>query len=167
VAGLHVRRGDKAYDYYQGSVFGSIDAYIEKARFLDPELATVYVSTDDPSVIESLPWTAKRHNLTLIYDELEPRFNGSHIYAPTGISLVRWPAFPGNDPNVNTTLYALETIKSIWLLSFSCHHFVGTVTSCMSRVVYQLRVAFGQPQLKDEWTLDNDLRYPGGWFAEP
>ena len=97
MVGLHVRRGDKAYDQYQGahllywykkylltgikvqiltpeellqgSVFGSIDAYIEKARFLDPELATVYVSTDDPSVVESLPWTAKRCDFTLIYHQ--------------------------------------------------------------------------------------------------
>jgi hypothetical protein len=49
-----------------------------------------------------------------------------------------WPAFPGDDPKVNTTLYALDTIKSIWLLVFAAPAFVGTVTSSMSRLVYQV-----------------------------
>jgi len=31
----------------------------------------------------------------------------------------------------------------------------------------QLRVAFGQRQLTDEWTLDQDARHPPGWFADP
>jgi len=57
-----------------------------------------------------------------------------------GISLAMWPAFPGDDPNVNTTLYALDTIKSIWLLVFAAPAFVGTVTSSMSRLVYQVLV---------------------------
>ncbi len=39
---------------------------------------------------------------------------------------------------VNTTMYALNTIKSIWTLSLSVPAFVGTVTSCMSRLVYQV-----------------------------
>jgi hypothetical protein len=167
VVGLHVRRGDKAYDAYQGAVFGSINAYIAKARALNPDATAAFVSTDDPSVIVSLPSTAQRHGMTMFHDALEPRFNGSHIYAPPGVSLARWPAFPGNDPNVNTTLYALETIKSIWLLTFACEHFVGTVTSSMSRLIYQLRVAFGQPALLDEWTLDQDSRHTPGWFADP
>ena len=167
VVGLHVRRGDKAYDAYQGAVFGSIDAYITKARALNPDAIAAYVSTDDPSVIDSLQYTEGRHNMTMYHDELEPRFNGTHIYAPPGVSLARWPAFPGNDPNVNTTLYALETIKSIWLLTFACEHFVGTVTSSMSRLIYQLRIAFGQTPLLDEWTLDQDTRHPPGWFADP
>lgn len=139
VVGLHVRRGDKSYDQYQGSFFGSIDSYIAKARALNPEATTIFVSTDDPAVIEGIPVTAHRHQMTVIHDDLEPRFNGTHIYAPPGISLARWPAFPGNDPNVNTTLYALETIKSIWLLAFACEDFVGTVTSSMSRLIYQVR----------------------------
>lgn len=138
VVGLHVRRGDKSYDQYQGSFFGSIDSYIAKAHALNPLATTVFISTDDPAVIEGIPVTAHRHNLTVIYDDLEPRFNGTHIYAPPGISLARWPAFPGNDPNVNTTLYALETIKSVWLLAFACEDFVGTVTSSMSRLIYQV-----------------------------
>jgi len=137
VIGLHVRRGDKSYDQYQGSFFGSIDSYISKARLLNPQATTLFVSTDDPAVIDGIPLTAQRHKLHIIYDDLEPRFNGTHIYAPPGISLARWPAFPGNDPNVNTTLYALETIKSIWLLAFACEDFVGTVTSSMSRLIYQ------------------------------
>ena len=93
--------------------------------------------------------------------------SGTHIYAPTGISLVRWPAFPGDDPKVNTTAYALDTIKSIWLLTFAAPAFVGTVTSSMSRLVYQLRIAFGQEELLDEWTVDQDARHPPGWFADP
>jgi hypothetical protein len=167
IIGLHVRRGDKAYDAYQGSVFGSIDTYLAKARALNPDAIAAYVSTDDPSVISSLPSTARRHNMTMLHDDLEPRFNGTHVYAPPGVSLSRWPSFPGNDPNVNTTLYALETIKSIWLLTFACEHFVGTVTSCMSRLIYQFRIAFGQTPLLDEWTLDKDSRHPPGWFADP
>jgi hypothetical protein len=27
----------------------------------------------------------------------------------------RWPGFPGNDPSVNTTEYALDSFKSMWL----------------------------------------------------
>lgn len=167
VVGLHVRRGDKAYDAYQGAVFSSIDAYVQKARALAPAAHAMYVSTDDPAVIAGLPHTASRQGIALLHDPEEPRFNGSHIYAPPGVSLARWPAFPGNDPRVNTTLYALETIKSIWLLTFACEHFVGTVTSSMSRLVYQFRVAFGQPVLRDEWTMDRDARYAPGWFADP
>jgi hypothetical protein len=30
-----------------------------------------------------------------------------------------------------------------------------------------LRVAFGHPQLKDEWTMDRDSRHAPGWFADP
>jgi hypothetical protein len=45
--------------------------------------------------------------MTLYHDELEPRFNGTHIYAPPGVSLARWPAFPGNHPNAYSTLCAM------------------------------------------------------------
>lgn len=129
----------------------------------------------------------------MLHDPLERRYNGTHIFAPPGISLARWPAFPGNDPlvqrqlcpqfssypcvlvmlvmdehwQVNTTMYALETIKSIWFLSLYVPAFVGTVTSSMSRLVYQMRVAFGQDELADEWTVDKDLRHDKGWFADP
>eukprot|EP00960_Hanusia_phi_P004762 138146-Hanusia_phi.AAC.2 len=64
-------------------------------------------------------------------------------------------------------MYALETIKSVWMLSFAFTDFVGSVTSSMSRLVYQLRVAFGQEQLRDEWTVDKDARHDEGWFADP
>ena len=47
---LRLGPGDKAYDHYQGSVFGSIDSYLQRARQLEPNVAAVYVSTDDPSV---------------------------------------------------------------------------------------------------------------------
>jgi hypothetical protein len=49
--------------------------------------------------------------------------------------------------------------------------FVGTATSCFSRLVYQLRVAghLSPPDLGDAWTVDSDPRYPEspGWFADP
>jgi hypothetical protein len=64
-------------------------------------------------------------------------------------------------------MYALETIKSIWILALGVPAFVGTVTSSMSRLVYQLRVAFGQELLVDEWTVDKDVRHDKGWFADP
>jgi hypothetical protein len=46
---------------------------------------------------------------------------------------------------------------------------VDKVTSCFSRLVYQLRVAhLGVADVPlDVWSLDEDPRYPGGWFAEP
>ncbi len=64
-------------------------------------------------------------------------------------------------------MYALETIKSIWVLALEVPAFVGTVTSSMSRLVYQMRVAFGQEALADEWTVDKDVRHARGWFADP
>lgn len=80
----------------------------------------------------------QKHQVRIFTDHEERRYNGTHIYAPAGISLALWPAFPGNDPNVNTTLYALDTIKTIWLLAISTPAFVGTVTSSMSRLIYQV-----------------------------
>jgi hypothetical protein len=220
IAALHVRRGDKAYDQYQaipvsvpclpllaaltgcglctqGCFFGSIDSYIAQAHKLAPGgLDAIYVSTDDPSVVDALPRTAVAHALRTLHDPLEQRYNGTHIYAPPGVSLARWPAFPGNDPNVDTLLYALETIKSVWFLAFhvcspTCPRvpslpaarvrvsdiglrtgrqapvFVGTVTSSMSRLVYQLRVAFGEKEGNHAWSVDKDARHAPGWFADP
>ncbi len=50
-------------------------------------------------------------------DVQERRYNGTHVYAPIGVTMSRWPGFPGNDPNVNTTEYALDSFKSMWLLA--------------------------------------------------
>lgn len=47
--------------------------------------------------------TEQVHRLRTLHDPLERRYNGSHIYAPPGISLARWPAFPGNDPRVSVS----------------------------------------------------------------
>ena len=33
--------------------------------------------------------------------------------------------------------------------------------------VLQMRVAFGQQELGDEWTVDQDKRHAPGWFADP
>ena len=58
-----------------------------------------------------------RPQYNVVVDTLERRYNGTHVYAPVGVTMSRWPGFPGNDPNVNTTAYALDSFKSMWLLS--------------------------------------------------
>lgn len=47
----------------QGSFFGSIESYINKAKALLPGVDTIYVSTDDPSVVSALPQVAFRSAL--------------------------------------------------------------------------------------------------------
>lgn len=84
----------------------------------------------------------------------------------------RWPGFPGNDENVDTFRYALDSIKSVILLS-RADYFVGSATSCFSRLVYQLRIARGIESggMGDGWTVDSDPRYREkgwiGWFMDP
>lgn len=57
-----------------------------------------FISTDDASVIEQ----AKRLVPQPLWDDDEPRYNGTHVYSPPGLSDKRWPGFPGNDENVDT-----------------------------------------------------------------
>lgn len=68
--------------------------------------------------------------------------------------------------------YALDSVKSILLLA-RASVFVGTATSCFSRLVIQLRVAEGTSpaSMGDEWTVDSDPRFAArgllGWFMDP
>jgi hypothetical protein len=55
--------------------------------------------------------------------------------------------------------------------SFS-DHFVGTVTSCFSRFVYQLRIAAMHHDPLADWTLDRDPRaavegWTDDWIMDP
>lgn len=73
---------------------------------------------------------------------------------------------------MDTFRYALDSIKSVILLS-RADIFVGSATSCFSRLVYQLRVASGIESggMGSVWTVDSDPRYIekgwGGWFMDP
>jgi hypothetical protein len=85
----------------------------------------IYISTDDPEVLSALPRPPA--GVRFIYDHEEPRYNGTHVYAPMAVSMSRWPGYPGNDPCVNATSYAIESVKSVEIMS-SADYFVGTVT---------------------------------------
>ncbi len=51
--------------------------------------------------------------------------------------------------------------------AFSSDHFVGTVTSCFSRFVYQMRIAAQHHDPMADWTLDSDPRAAvEGWSDE-
>ena len=185
LVGLHVRHGDKSWDVmHQGSFIGPLAPYIAKAQRLCAEGAAgagpglsmggcgstsrYFLSTDDTSVLQE----AEKMGLDAIWDAEEARYNGTHVYATLGVSDKKWPGFPGNDANVDTVLYALDSIKSIMLLADTAR-FIGTATSCFSRLVLQLRVASGldtvQLGTSDAWTVDSDPRYPAspGWFVDP
>jgi hypothetical protein len=61
-----------------------------------------------------------------------------------------------------------ETIS----LTFSSDHFVGTVTSCFSRFVYQMRIAAMHHDPLADWTLDADPRaavegWGDDWIMDP
>jgi hypothetical protein len=56
-------RGDKAYDVYQGSYFGSIGPYIDKAVRLSPGVRKLLVCTDDPDVVQELATAAERSQI--------------------------------------------------------------------------------------------------------
>jgi hypothetical protein len=74
----------------------------------------------------------------MVVDTLERRFNGTHVYAPVGVTMSRWPGFPGNDPNVNTTEYALDSFKSMWLLANTCDVAARTGSSSDSRLLAEI-----------------------------
>mmetsp|Transcript_60172 Transcript_60172/g.147956 ORF Transcript_60172/g.147956 Transcript_60172/m.147956 type:complete len:348 (+) Transcript_60172:1080-2123(+) len=172
VVGLHVRHGDKSWDVaHQGAYFGGLEKYEEKAKSLlrddRAKDARFFLSTDDASVLDQVASLSR----PCMWDSEEARYNGTHVFSPMGVSEKRWPGFPGNDPNVDAFRYALDSIKSILLLARSSA-FVGTATSCFSRLVYQLRAAGanGSLSLGNEWTVDSDPRYMPtwpGWFMDP
>jgi hypothetical protein len=58
------------------------------------------------------------------------------------------------------------------LTAFSSDHFVGTVTSCFSRFVYQMRIAAMHHDPMADWTLDSDPRaavegWSDDWIMDP
>jgi len=166
--GVHVRHGDKAYDVYtQGAKFLGLREYLERARTLAPDASRVFVSTDNPAIAleANNSGVCESFGLLPIVDA-ERRFNGSHVFAPLGVVMSKFPGFPGDQPGLDLKEYALDTIKNIWLLA-QTDHFVGTVTSCFSKLVYELRIGMGQSDLGAAWTLDHDTRYPNlGWFPD-
>jgi hypothetical protein len=51
-------------------------------------------------------------------------------------------------------------------------HFVGTVTSCFGRLVYQMRIAAMHHDPMADWTLDSDPRaaiegWSDDWIMDP
>jgi len=172
---LHIRRGDKSFDRGQTPFFGLVEGYLAKAAAIDHKTQSLYVGTDDSEVLVQLQHSIEHSKAsgvrpTLLFDADEKRFNGSHIFSPIGVTNSLWPGFPGNDAQVNTTLYALDSIASIAIMGRAAF-FVGTVTSCYSRLVYQLQVATRGREALDadvtDWSMDVDPRYPDGWFADP
>ena len=100
VVGLHVRHGDKSWDVeHQGSYFGGLGRYLAKSDALlskrgDPP-TRYFVSTDDQAVIEE----ARLMGLGAIWDDSEPRYNGTHVYSPPGVSEKRCTCPPSPPPN--------------------------------------------------------------------
>jgi hypothetical protein len=87
VVGLHVRHGDKSWDVeHQGSYFGGLGRYLAKSDALLSKRGNppprYFVSTDDQAVIEE----AKFMGLDAMWDDSEPRYNGTHVYSPPGVS---------------------------------------------------------------------------------
>ena len=72
--------------------------------------------------------------VSIVVDTQERRYNGTHVYAPIGVTMSRWPGFPGNDPNVNTTEYALDSFKSMWLLANTYVRARMACASCLTLV---------------------------------
>lgn len=98
VVGLHVRHGDKSWDVeHQGSYFGGLGLYLAKSDALLPprgKTPRYFVSTDDQAVIEQAQVMSPRP----MWDDSEPRYNGTHVYSPPGVSEKRCSLHPSPLP---------------------------------------------------------------------
>jgi hypothetical protein len=116
---------------YMGGLGAYVSKAQAQARAEERKELLFFISTDDAAVLDEVQFRAlacsspgggvvpaivraqacasrsqpdqvSASGLRAVWDGEEPRYNGTHVFAPPGVSEKKWPGFPGNDASVDS-----------------------------------------------------------------